>query len=297
MNSGTPKTERHPSTRTRFQKTVTGGSPKKMKKLIAMAMAVALAPVMVSQAAIFSNFELPAYTNASSWNGRDGWSGSASFNVVSPDPLASGYNWVINNQSGTLLGGTFQRGWGGLTNEITLGGFDVSVSMLRPEDPAGAFGGWYLSDNFGATAKRAGIELSNGGSGYQVYVWDGATENVIPLATYSWAVGHAYATTLQFDLTPGANKITALIQGVTTNGVGTNGPVVNLGTFALKGSDLNVANIQTLGGLYASSTVGATVFDDMTVLSAVPEPSVAALALLGLGGLMLRRRIRVGHGC
>lgn len=255
-----------------------------MNRIISTAAVAILVSSAAAHAATFVDFESPTYTAGGAWSGVDGWVGSPAFAKVSPD-TASGYTWVVEGQSGTVIGGSLRRGFGSTTDQISSAGFDVSVSLQRPENPATAVGEWYVSDNLGVS-RQAGIQLSITDNGKQVLVWSGGAFHLIPLSTITWAVGQSYETTLQLDLTPGANKFTALIRNVTADG-----PLINLGTYALDGGDLHAANFIANGGIEVASPSGATIFDNINVTGVnVPEPASAAVLLLG--GALLARRVR-----
>ena len=243
--------------------------------LVWAAIVVSLGCAVASRGATFSNFEPLTYTNGTSLIGVDGWTFTLGGPTarVTPDPLGSGYlNVLEGSQSLLLAGGFLGRGWNGLENWVVTNGFYVSFLLQRPDGhgPTAV----YLSDNLAGGATQAGIELDGAGS---INVFgDTGTSNT----GSSYLAGKTYRMAMLFSFN--ADTFTAFSENITDAG-----SVLNLGTYGIAGSPLDMTNLRNNGGLFFQTGLGVTIFDSIQV---IPEPTTAGLAVLG--GLLLLRGIR-----
>lgn len=229
---------------------------------------------------LVSNFESPTYTAGAALGGQDGWTGGS---VVTPDTFGSGYTFALAG-SQSAMATTAVRKYFSSVGATASDIYELSWLQATP-DAVGltAYQGIYLIN--AANQTPTGIVAKNVGG--TVNIWLSGNTEVDTGVTYLAGGGGAptlnniYKFTMQFDF--GSAQMTGFSQ---LNG----GSITSLGSVAISNT-LTAANVAANYGVFLYNSSGVSGFDNIQ-LTAVPEPSTVAMALLGLGILSFARRSR-----
>lgn len=232
-----------------------------------------LAAVIPAGAAVFSNFESPTYTANTTFDGVDGWFGSANTRVT---PLP-GYPQVLEgSQSAWLASTAARRAWNNevkpfiVTNGTYLSALVSVVDHYESTE-------LYFSDNLAIGATPAGLILGGDGT-FRVFsptVGGEASTGV------SYDADDTYRIGMLFDFA--ANTFSAFQQNVTEGA-----PLSYLGTYAMYGGPKDTTFVKNNGGIFLFERSGTTaaIWDDIQV---IPEPSAAMLLAVALS-LLARKK-------
>jgi hypothetical protein len=229
---------------------------------------------------LVSNFEVPTYTSNTALGGQAGWTGAGR---VTPD--SSGYTFALAGSQSAFVGvdGTARKYFSSV-GATAADMYELSWLQGTP-DAVGltAYQGLYLINASNQTP--AGITAKNVGG--TVNIWLSGNTEVDTGVTYAAGGGGAptvtniYQFTMQFDFA--SDQMTGFYK------LGA-GPTTSLGSVAISNT-LTAADVAANYGVYLNSSSGTVGFDNIQ-LTAVPEPSTMAMALLGLGILSFARRSR-----
>ncbi len=248
---------------------------------LALAVSVPTARAVVTYS---TSFESPAYASSASIVGIDGWtagSTSGTSQTITNTRADNGTQSLFFDNSGTNNSFySVRHGLGAFAGTILT----LSVDLYIPSTNAGA----RLSEIEFSTGTLGGgtlgVSLDGAGDVRAGTTW-GALYSNAPLAT---AAAGTYAdrwltATLSLDSTTGAGT-------VTLSGFGGATPSF---TYNFTGSN-TAPTFVNLGTDYAGSALvnGVSYYDNLSLATAVPEPSTVAATLAGIGllGVAIRRR-------
>ncbi len=255
------------------------------------------APTSAS-ALIIANFESASgYTAGTQLVGQQNWGGSAGTGNVTPDPLNSGYTFVINGSQSAWVnaGGT------GVPRRTFLDAGATAADFYELS--------WFQAapDALGATAK-SGVLLYNPGSGGTAasILVEGSTGKVMLHGEFNNGsaddhdsgqtitmggggaptLSQVYRFTMQFSFSGTNASMTGFMELANDLGNRTNLGTVSMNTGVIPSATYAINNYSV--GLH--STGGTLGIDDIIL---VPEPAVTALLGVGLACVLWHRRRRV----
>jgi hypothetical protein len=198
------------------------------------------------------------------WNGpSDGW--NVSGGVLNPT--------IPGNATGAWL-------WNGA--QLSSVGDMVSLNfwIMNPDGGYGTAAGLFVADALTSPTVTAEISLltwPGGGEGGSVLQFNGTASSSLSVAELQ--TGFSTLTITMTEQLAGSSTYLVDLSG--------GGLSEYIGTFTL-----NASSVYFGPGLYDGNSSGDVVYDNLTIgVQPVPEPS--ALALAGLGGLLLFRRRKI----